>query len=190
VDVSHPRPYAEAPANAPTGVAGGSFCAQLAEDPVVVFLVGMRINRLRRPWSWWSTFLAMPRMVRELEDGPDRGFLGARTFWSGRVFLVVQYWRSLEALGAYARASDLQHAPMWRRFNGGIAATADVGVFHETYLVDASRAETLYGNMPVFGLAAATEHVPRSQRRRSPTVERLGQVDPQFVPTAGSGPAA
>jgi hypothetical protein len=189
VTVTHPRPYAEAPARAPRGVAGGSFTAELDRDEVVVFLVGMRINRLGRPWSWWATFVSMPRMLRELEDGPDRGFLGARTFWSGRVFLVVQYWRSLEDLGAYARDGGLQHAPMWRRFNGGTAATADVGVFHETYVVDATRVETLYGNMPVFGLAAATSHVPRSRRRRSAAVERLGQQDPEYV-AADEGPAA
>jgi hypothetical protein len=33
----------------------------------------------------------------------------------------------------------------------------------ETYLVGPGSAETIYGNMPLFGLAAATTHVPVSR---------------------------
>jgi hypothetical protein len=34
-----------------------------------------------------------------------------------------------------------------------------VGVWHETYLVEPGKYETIYANMPLFGLAAATTHV-------------------------------
>jgi hypothetical protein len=34
-----------------------------------------------------------------------------------------------------------------------------MGIFHETYIVECGTFEAIYGNMPVFGLAKATEHV-------------------------------
>ncbi len=46
------------------------------EGDFVVFLIGMRINK---PWmihKWLPVFLAMPRMLKELEAHPESGFLG------------------------------------------------------------------------------------------------------------------
>jgi hypothetical protein len=176
-----PRPYVGAAENAPAGVEGGQFCAELEGSEIVVFIIGMRINRLRRVSSWWPVARSMRRMLAELQRRPDAGLLGARSYWSGRVLLTVQYWRSLEQLGAYARDGKLAHAPMWGAFNRRTAATADVGIFHETYTVRADQIETLYGNMPPFGLSAAQRAVPRSVRARSHAGQRLGQQDPEFV---------
>src|ERR1700744_1947286 len=41
-----------------------------------VFLIGMRINRLLKVHKWFPVFLAMPRMLRELESHKELGFLG------------------------------------------------------------------------------------------------------------------
>lgn len=178
-----PRPYLPALGRAPRGIQAGQYSASVA-DEAVVFLVGMRINRFHRFWSWFPTFRAMPRMLKQLEAKPDCGFLGARTFWSGRVFMVVQYWRSAEELGAYARSPEFLHLPMWASFNRKAAGTADVGIFHETYTVPASQVESLYGNMPPFGLGAAFGAVPRSARRRSRAIERMQVAEPEYA-TAG-----
>ena len=139
----------------------GRRTADLDGEDVVVFVIGMRINRLRSPKQWLPVFGAMPRMLRELGQRPDLGLLHARTYWSGRTFMVLQYWRSWELLQAYAAASDAEHLPAWRAFNqqarrGGDAA----GIFHETYLVGPGRAESVYVQMPEHGLAAATRSVP------------------------------
>src|SRR5262245_24338164 len=104
-----PRPYVGADRAAPKGIQGGSYTSRLpqpvdGEDgSVVVFLIGMRVNRWRRVRSWWPTFSGMPTMLRELQGRPDSGLLGVRTYWSGRHFMTVQYWRSMEELGAFAR---------------------------------------------------------------------------------------
>ncbi|MGD9794787.1 MAG: DUF4188 domain-containing protein [Acidimicrobiia bacterium] len=176
-----PRAYAGAADHAPKGVSGGMYCAELTGEEITVFLVGMRVNRWRKLRSWVPAFASMPKMLRELSNDPSQGFLGGRTFASGRVFLVVQYWRSVEDVGRYARSEAFSHLPMWRSFNGSTARTGDVGVFHETYSMRADQVETLYGNMPVFGLAAAQRHVPRGTHRRSATVERMGQQEPEYV---------
>ena len=182
-----PRAYAGAAQRAPRGVAGGSFSADLIGDEVVLFVIGMRVNRWRKLRSWLPTFVAMPRMLRELGAEADSPLLDVRTYWSGRVFLTLQYWRSLEELGAYARDSSRLHAPAWARFNRTAAASSDIGIFHETYRVTADSFESLYGNMPPFGLAAAQQLVPRGSRGRPETVRRMGQQEPELVDAAVGG---
>ncbi len=67
----------------------GRFTAQ-TDQPFVVFLIGMRINRLRAVSKWLPVVQAMPPMLRELYTHPEKGFLGAQltVFWRG--VLTVQ----------------------------------------------------------------------------------------------------
>lgn len=177
-----PAAYRDAPRRVPRGVAGGVQVAQLTEPETVVFLIGMRINRWRRVRSWWPVFVGMPRMQRELESRPEAGCLAARSWWSGRMLLTVQYWRSAEDLGRYARDPALLHHPAWSAFNRAAAGSGDVGIFHETYTVGRDGVETVYGNMPEVGLALAHGWVPRGSRPpRSRTQDRMGQQDPEYV---------
>lgn len=143
------------------------------DDDVVVFLIGMRFNRILRPWTWLPAFRAMPTMLRELSSDPSLGLLGVRTYWSGRVILAVQYWRSFEDLERYARSDEHEHLPAWREFNRVVRASGDVGVFHETYRVGPGTAETLYANLPPFGLGEAIGHAPVATRGQT-AARRMG----------------
>jgi hypothetical protein len=49
-----------------------------------------------------------------------------------------------------------------------------VGIWHETYLVNQGHYETVYANMPRWGLAAAGSHLPAIGRRNTAR-DRLGQ---------------
>jgi hypothetical protein len=109
---------------------------------------------------WWPVFRAMGPMLRLLYQRPELGFLGAHTWIGPRGALVVQYWRSVEQLEEFARAASLPHHPAWRAFNRTVGASGDVGIWHETYVVRAGDWESVYGNMPRFGLAKAGEHLP------------------------------
>ena len=184
-DVSTRRvPRAYATARAPKGVRSGQVVADLQADDIVVFIIGMRINRLRKVRSWWPAFVGMPRMLRELARA-DRGLLGVHSFFGGRTLITIQYWRSAEELGAYARDMSQSHAPAWGAFNKHAAATGDVGIFHETYVVPRDRVETVYGNMADFGLAAAVGSVGRGQRRARTTADqRLERTEPDYVDTS------
>jgi hypothetical protein len=128
------------------------------EGDFVLFLIGMRINKPWRPDKWLPVFLAMPRMLKELEArGAASGFLGA--FSAG--FTIVQYWRSFEALEAYARDREGAHWPAWTAFNRRMKnSRGDVGIWHETYLIGAGRYETIYSGMPPTGLAKAARSRP------------------------------
>jgi hypothetical protein len=153
----------------------GRFTADLGDRAeVVVFIIGMRINRLWQFWKWLPVFAAMPTMVNELCADPSLGLLARpTTYTSGRVFLLVQYWRSFDDLERFARAPQGTHLTAWREFNRRIRDNGAVGIFHETYRVPATAVETVYGNMPVSGLAAATAHVPLRPGRHT-AAARLG----------------
>jgi hypothetical protein len=126
-------------------------------EPVTVFLIGMRVNRLRSLRAWLPAANAMGPMLRELFAQPELGMLGAKTYWSGRTITLVTYWRSFEHLERYAHAGDHAHRPAWTAFyRRSRAAAGAVGIFHETYTVSPGAIETLYVDMPAgFGLGGA-----------------------------------
>jgi hypothetical protein len=157
------------------------------DGDVVVFLVGMRINRLRAVHRWLPVFLSAPRMVREQEAEPV-GLLGTRFLVAGpREFQLVQYWESFEALREYAREGD-EHRSMWSRFNDALDENGAVGIWHETYLVRGGEYETVYRNMPETGLGAAdgTELVPATEDRET-AAGRLGRSDGADAPVVADG---
>jgi hypothetical protein len=142
------------------------------DGELVVFLIGMRINKPWRPDLWFPVFNAMPRMLAELSKDKDTGLLGYRLTIGAGGPLVVQYWSSQVKLYAYASERNAAHRPAWAAFNRlARKAPQAVGIWHETYLVE--RAETIYAGMPVSGLAAATSSVPVT-RRGETAAERLG----------------
>lgn len=121
------------------------------DKPMVVFLIGMRINRWWKVHKWWPVASAMGKMIQELRQHPELGFYSAE-MWSGRTTIMVQYWRSFEALEAYAKSPQHAHLPAWAAFRRAIGNNGDVGVWHETYVVTPAGTETFYHNMPEFGL--------------------------------------
>jgi Domain of unknown function (DUF4188) len=149
--------------------------AQLDGD-FVVFLIGMRVNKLWKFWKWLPVASAMPRMLIELAKQPELGLMHARTVFGFPNILVIQYWRSFHQLHAYASDRSLAHLPAWREFNRKIASNGDVGIWHETYLVNAGAHESVYNNMPLWGLAAAGGLVAAEGSRKS-AKGRLRQSD-------------
>jgi hypothetical protein len=118
----------------------------------------MRINRWWLPHQWLRVGLAMPRMIRELTDNPDLGFLGAER-WFGRTTILLSYWRSMTHLMAYAKSRTGRHLPAWRDFNRLVGVNGDVGIWHETYRVRPGDYESVYVNMAPFGLGNVAELV-------------------------------
>ncbi len=139
-------------------VVNGRYTAR-TDDPFVVFIIGMRINKILAVRKWLPVVRAMGPMLKELYQHPEKGFLGGEFFLYWRGPAIVQYWRSFEDLEQFARNPDDPHLPAWQRFNRTVGSDGSVGIFHETYIVERGAYEAVYGNMPVFGLAKATEHV-------------------------------
>ncbi|WP_455211596.1 DUF4188 domain-containing protein [Kaarinaea lacus] len=129
------------------------------EGEFVVFLIGMRINKIWKVHKWLPVSVAMTKMIGELYTNPEIGFVSHES-WFGRTTLMIQYWRSFEQLKDYATNTNTQHLPAWREFNEKIGSNGDVGIWHETYLAKNGSYECIYHNMPKFGLAKVGQHVP------------------------------
>ena len=141
----------------------GRYTARIDGD-FVVFVIGMRINKLWKLHKWVPVAAAMGPMLRELFTHPEKGLLALQSGWSGRTFTLIQHWRSFDHPERFARDRDDPHLEAWRAFNRKVGTSGDVGVFHETYRVAAGAYEAVYSNMPVQGLAVAGEHLPVAQR--------------------------
>jgi hypothetical protein len=103
---------------------------------------------------------------------------------AGRTITVIQYWKSFEALEAYAANSDRKHRPAWTAFyKRATSGTGAVGIYHETYIVRPGEVESLYVDMPTgFGLGGVvgvTSVTPKTETAR----ERKGQANQ--LPTVG-----
>ena len=144
----------------------------IVEGEFVVFLVGMRINKLWKIHKWLPVLMAMPKMLIELYKNPEMGFISCET-WFGRTIIVVQYWKSFERLENYAKSKNSNHLPAWKSFNEKIGSNGDVGIWHETYLSKKGGYECIYNNMPKFGLGKVGDHLPAEGKLKSAS----GRID-------------
>lgn len=152
----------------------GRFMAD-HRGPLAVFLIGMRINKLHRIDKWLPVARAMGPMIAELSANPDSGFLGGERLLSGgRTLIYLQYWRSFDDLERYATDREQSHLPAWKAFYRKANQGEAVGIFHETYCVDPGRFETVYGNMPDFGLGKVAGLVPAPGARNKARARMQG----------------
>ncbi|MEM7020723.1 MAG: DUF4188 domain-containing protein [Pseudomonadota bacterium] len=140
--------------------------AAVTNEEFVVFLIGMRINKLWKVHKWLPVANAMGRMLKELNENPELGFLGVESGF-GRTTIMMQYWRSFEHLENYAKDKSREHLPAWAAFNKAVASNGDVGIWHETYRVRPGDYECVYNNMPPFGLGNAMQLVPAMDLRNT-----------------------
>ena len=143
----------------------GRFTTENDQD-VVVFLIGMRINKRWKVHKWLPVFNAMPGLIKELYMNKDAlGFLSQEMYFGLRTTVMIQYWRSTEYLLEYAKGD--KHLTAWKNFNQKVGNNEAVGIYHETYELKQGNYESIYGNMPLHGLAKAMTHVPITPERIS-----------------------
>jgi hypothetical protein len=160
-------------------------CAEV-DGGVVVFLIGMRINRFWKFWKWLPIVRAMPRMLNELDAHPELGMLSARAHFGLRNLVSVQYWQSVEHLQAFAHSLDKTHLPEWQAFNISIGSSGDVGIWHETFVVPRGHYESVYVNMPRYGLGLRGAIHPATGSRASAS-KRLAGMRSEPVSPADEG---
>jgi hypothetical protein len=137
----------------------GRYTAQI-KGSFVVFLIGVRINYFWKFHKWLPVAGAMRTLVKALEKDPAKGYLHGEFFLYARGAAWVQYWRSFEELEHFARSPREPHLAAWQMFNQKVSVNGSVGIWHETYRVEAGQSKCLYNNMPAFGLARAGRHIP------------------------------
>src|SRR3989442_12562513 len=75
----------------------GRFTAQ-TDEAFVVFIIGIRVNKFFAFRRWIPAAMEMGPMLRTLFKHPEKGMLGAQTFFYWRGIALVQYWRSFDDL--------------------------------------------------------------------------------------------
>jgi hypothetical protein len=150
----------------------------------VVFLIGMRLNTLWRVDQWLPVLMAMPKMLAELSRNRDLGLLDYGNWLRWREVVVVQYWKDLDHLMAYAAAKESEHLPAWKAFNTRSRRTSHVGIWHEAYEVDPQRSHIVYRNMPPTGMGAAA--TPMDTDAMSPQPAKRRDEGPDDIDLAAT----
>ncbi|GGG26233.1 transcriptional regulator [Lysinibacillus alkalisoli] len=139
-------------------VTPGRFTTENKED-IVVFLIGMRINQYWKPHKWLPVFASMPPLIKELYQNKEAlGFLSMESYFGLRTSVMIQYWRSIDHLHAYAHQQ--QHLQAWKNFMQRVGKSNSVGIYHETYPITSGQYESVFSNMNDYGLAKALPKIP------------------------------
>ena len=143
----------------------GRYTVDNTED-MVVFIIGMRVNKRLAIHKWFPVFTAMPGMVKELYTNKDElGFLSMESYFGLKTTTMIQYWRSLEDLLVYAK--NEKHLAAWKQFNRKVNNNEAVGIYHETYQIRKGTYEAIYVNMPHYGLGKALPHIAVTAEKNS-----------------------
>lgn len=139
----------------------------------VVFIIGATVRNPFRAVRALPLLGEMNKMLADLQKDPEKGLLAYQRH-GGPFGVTVQYWRSFEALEAFARSTQDRHARVWREwFRRAQHKNSGVGIWHETYQVHADEYEAIYQNMPAIGLAKAGLASPVGKRSES-AAARIG----------------
>lgn len=143
----------------------GRYTVDNSED-LVIFLIGMRVNKWWALHKWLPVFFAMPGMIAELYTHKEKlGFLSLESFFGLRTTVMIQYWRSSEQLLAYAKQE--KHMAAWTAFQRKTRGNDAVAIYHETYQVKQGEYECIYVNMPKYGLGKALSPIPVTKQHHS-----------------------
>ncbi|AXI10982.1 DUF4188 domain-containing protein [Oceanobacillus sp. 143] len=143
----------------------GRYTVDNSED-IIIFIIGMRVNKRIAIHKWLPVFNAMPGMIKELYMNKEElGFLSMESYFGFRTTAMIQYWRSIEDLLAYAKSE--KHLKAWKNFNQKTRNNDAVGIYHETFQVSKGHYESISVNMPHYGLGKALNHIPITIERNS-----------------------
>ncbi|MCM2677183.1 DUF4188 domain-containing protein [Alkalicoccobacillus plakortidis] len=124
------------------------------DQPLAVFIIGVKINKLWAVHKWFKSFMSMRPMVAELyQNKAELGFYHTDYFLTWRGITLVQYWDSHESIMSYSRGA--KHLKAWKHFNKSVAADHSLGIYHEAYTVAAHQYHSVFVNMPEVGLLKA-----------------------------------
>ncbi len=134
--------------------------------PVVLFLIGMRINNFLALGDILFMSKTMPAMLKELSANKESGMLWYRQQLSLPYINVQQYWESFDKLLAYAHDKEGHHFPIWAEFClGGFPTRRTSASGTKPIWSSRANSNTSHGNMPLFGSPRRRDLSHSSSRR-------------------------
>ena len=133
----------------------------MPDQDFVLFALGMRVHHYGNPLRLMRLYRLIPQVFDEAKRSP--GYLAGTYRFSMREPLIIQYWRSMEDLQAYAHQGA--HAAIWKHFHQEVMASAQVGLWHEAFQIRVAEQHSNYVNMPLTGMAlfTPTESIKQQQ---------------------------
>lgn len=99
----------------------------------VIYVNGMRLNKLRAVHRWLIAGRKLAAMFDRLAADPDSGFLGYQPAFMGlRTGAAIQYWRSLDDLLRFAHDGADLHVPAWTWYDEAVDDGGGVGFWART----------------------------------------------------------
>ncbi|KAK0862451.1 hypothetical protein LTS02_007210 [Friedmanniomyces endolithicus] len=143
--------------------AEGEFSSKPADDEIVVFLIGTRVNH---PMGLFAPGFAsvgdmFGQMAKDCDNHAEEfGFLGM-TSWinngtreTNNEVLQVAYFRTPEGLHEFAHSK--YHTNAWDWWNTNYKSHPHISIYHETYHIPKGHWETIYINSHRSHLGSAT----------------------------------
>jgi hypothetical protein len=131
----------------------------------VVLLLGARATSPLASMRIAPVLGRMVRVLEQLERDPHLGLLGHQRH-GGRRGVIVQYWRSDEALERVALDPTGRSADVWQAWFGtGDGTGGRAGFWHETFRVRAGDYAAAYRDVPAIGLLRAGVPAPVADGR-------------------------
>jgi Domain of unknown function (DUF4188) len=158
-------------------VVPGRHTAIVREGNFVVFHIGAMPNRSMDMYFKWMGN-AMDEMQKELEEHPEYGCWGIENYVGTTGILSIRYWESLEALNGFARNASAKHKSRWTELFKVGQKSSDYGFWHEAFLVQNGKYETIYNHCPplLLGNARGVSLVPARGKYQS-AAGRAGDSD-------------
>lgn len=79
----------------------------------------------------------------------------------------MQYWKDFSSLESFSHDQDQPHFKVWAQLAQQTKRDPSFGYWYETYEVTPDKSAALYGSMPTFGLADATNSEKISHKTES-----------------------
>lgn len=121
----------------------------------VLFIVGMRINRLCAIHIWPAILLRALRIIRSATPGAN-GLLSREIVISGKGIALITYWDDFDQWEEFGN-SDNHHRSSWKYFYERVINSKAVGLWHELYSIKQGEYQTIYMQMPPKGLSRSKE---------------------------------
>lgn len=135
----------------------GRYTAEF-KDTIIVFVIGMRVNRLFALHKWLLPTFNTLRLWIHVKTNPPKGYLYGYLYLYCRGIGMMQYWHDFTALETFSHDKNQPHYKAWSQLALQTESDKTFGYWHETYEINPNRTEAIYGSMPRFGLAAASNH--------------------------------
>jgi|JI10StandDraft_1071094.scaffolds.fasta_scaffold364288_3 hypothetical protein len=131
------------------------------DKPLAVFLTGVQCRKITSMWKIPMITNKMIKMQSELKLDKKAGFYHGENFFTMTphfTTLFLSYWDSPGSIERFANSKFFSHLESAKDYLKNFLSDTNLGIWHETFVVEPEKVESLYYNMEPFGLSAFQPH--------------------------------